>query len=888
MPYPQTQPKVKHNLLKVETTSTTTPVAEVFTSTDEIFRKIDEAVHNASTMRIKQLSSVYSYDDGPDYPGPLSSGLLILGVTDRRLGIVKTVLGGGSGSGSGVVPDGVHRATLGVKLADKHHFHKLQPKDQHNSTNFGHFMQHLRKQNRVAIIARDKFKRFGLLVPMKKQQGSASGEDDDHDGGHLSREDCAAYIHVGTIDDVKKFMVANDIHDDNDGGVKDVAAAQSSNHQKRSSSSAGTTSSAIGTEKKKKKKKKRAKIGGTKWPIYRPDLGGFDDDEGDDDTTGWPYYQPDHGDYDDDDDDDDDSETDEDGDVGDANDSKLFQASKKNTDKTFASSENTNVWDSQDTSTSNDGNFWSSSTNNKDEDMNNQGHEERNVSSSSWGINDNDDAGGNFGIGDDSNNMSSVWGNTATTTIATTTNWGTTTSDNQQQFQNGQEDVDDGGDDSRFHKDRGAAAADDFYSNLTRDQDTTADSNLFHMRKFNNWVKSIQIQELDPNAGGTGKLGPKLRILDLACGKGGDLTKWMKLDRGMKFYFGVDVARGSLKDAAIRTRTFQDDGKLSHAIFAVADLGGDVLGQDQELLTWKMEDDNRRNEPEFRMIRGGGIDSSIRFDVVSIQFAIHYMMSTRERARHFFHTVSELLEVGGNLICTTIDARVVMKKLMGLGLDLHFKDGKDIDFDKAVVETGSGACKITFEPPIVKKIFTSTSTGRDLSEEMFGLEYTFTLVEGSDHAAGVGDAVNLPEWLTPIPVLEGLANEAGLELEYAQNFHEFYNKRKDVIEYQNLLRKMKALNRSGSISKDEWDISGLYAALKFRKVGESKISTNTKQCTRGERDEVKNKRPTELTIRDVRKSKNFPRAMLKAKRAAGDDWNGLSQAEKDALFFKEF
>ena len=46
------------------------------------------------------------------------------------------------------------------------------------------------------------------------------------------------------------------------------------------------------------------------------------------------------------------------------------------------------------------------------------------------------------------------------------------------------------------------------------------------------------------------------------------------------------------------------------------------------------------------------------------------------------------------------------------------------------------------------------SDGTDLDEDLFGLEYTFTLVEGSDHEAGVGDAVNLPEWLIPIPVLD--------------------------------------------------------------------------------------------------------------------------------------
>lgn len=58
------------------------------------------------------------------------------------------------------------------------------------------------------------------------------------------------------------------------------------------------------------------------------------------------------------------------------------------------------------------------------------------------------------------------------------------------------------------------------------------------------------------------------------------------------------------------------------------------------------------------MVRGGGLGPNEKFDVVSIQFAIHYMMQTRKRARRFFRTVSELLEVGGNLICTTMDARV--------------------------------------------------------------------------------------------------------------------------------------------------------------------------------------------------------------------------------------
>ena len=136
------------------------------------------------------------------------------------------------------------------------------------------------------------------------------------------------------------------------------------------------------------------------------------------------------------------------------------------------------------------------------------------------------------------------------------------------------------------------------------------------------------------------------------------------------------------------------------------------------------------------------------------------------------------------MIATTIDARVVVEKLMGLGLDYHFDDvdaHMEIDqpeneerhcsgnkqrrvSDKkgATVTVGGGVCRLKFDADILRKVFHPPKS----SEDMFGLQYTFTLSEGSDHAAGVGEAVDLPEWLTPVPALEELAEESGLKLEY--------------------------------------------------------------------------------------------------------------------------
>ena len=448
-----------------------------------------------------------------------------------------------------------------------------------------------------------------------------------------------------------------------------------------------------------------------------------------------------------------------------------------------------------------------------------------------------------------------------------------------------------------FHADSGAAAADAFYSGLTRSLDTRADSWLYHMRAFNGWVKATQIQELNPKVKGRKARAP-LRVLDLACGKGGDLGKWVLHERGVSNYVGVDVARGSLRDAAIRARKMK---KLPKCTFTCADLGADVPGRlrspkserMQKLLSWSLQNeaDFETAEPKFKMVRGGGISLTDKFDVVSIQFAIHYMMSSRKRARRFFQTVSELLEVGGNLIVTTIDARVVLDHILGLGLDLHFdeKDASDKKGEGALVQVGGGACRLQFDGDTVKMIFSTHGSGTD-SEDLYGLQYTFTLVEGSDHAAGVGDAVNLPEWLTPIPALKSLAEEAGLELESAENFHEFYNKRRDPSVFPQAhaaLYNMKVLNRNGSISPDEWEVSRLYVALKFRKTRESSMTfedATDEDENGGESDQEVDTGEKEVAdLTPAIKAQLMPMAMMKAKKLFGEEWKDLSSEERTRL-----
>lgn len=78
------------------------------------------------------------------------------------------------------------------------------------------------------------------------------------------------------------------------------------------------------------------------------------------------------------------------------------------------------------------------------------------------------------------------------------------------------------------------------------------------------------------------------------------------------------------------------------------------------------------------------------------------------------------------------------------------------------------------------------------------------------------DAVNAPEWMIPLPVLSEMAASYGLELEYAQNFHEVVQNNRDKVDGGR--GGIRWLNYQGSISSTEWDIARIYVALKFTRV----------------------------------------------------------------------
>ncbi|KAG8365020.1 hypothetical protein BUALT_Bualt18G0059500 [Buddleja alternifolia] len=154
---------------------------------------------------------------------------------------------------------------------------------------------------------------------------------------------------------------------------------------------------------------------------------------------------------------------------------------------------------------------------------------------------------------------------------------------------------------------------------------------IIHLKQFNNWIKSVLIQLY-------AKRGDA--VLDLACGKGGDLIKWDKARIG--YYVGIDIADGSIEDCRTRYNGDADHHqRRKKYCFPARLICGDCF--------------------EVRLDKFLAEDAP--FDICSCQFAMHYSWSTEARARRALANISALLRPGGIFIGTMPDANVIIKKL---------------------------------------------------------------------------------------------------------------------------------------------------------------------------------------------------------------------------------
>lgn len=275
------------------------------------------------------------------------------------------------------------------------------------------------------------------------------------------------------------------------------------------------------------------------------------------------------------------------------------------------------------------------------------------------------------------------------------------------------------------------------YNRITeKDLRERFNSPIFYLRNFNNWVKSVLIQEY------TDKIrqkdyGRRLKILDICCGKGGDLCKWQKAH--VDHLICADIAEVSVEQCKSRYEDLRRrTGRLFTAEFIATDCTRNTLR-------------DKYNDP------------SIKFDVVSCQFGLHYSFESLSQARCMLSNISECLKPGGYFIGTTTDAYEIISRS---------KKSPDGTFGNRIFNI-----ELFFNPK------------EDCP--LFGGKYNF-------HLDGV---VDCPEFIVNFELLELLAKEYGLECVYKASFAEFYNEFSG--KYRDLLHKIKCFENYPATSEKE-------------------------------------------------------------------------------------
>lgn len=175
------------------------------------------------------------------------------------------------------------------------------------------------------------------------------------------------------------------------------------------------------------------------------------------------------------------------------------------------------------------------------------------------------------------------------------------------------------------------------YDNIAKINDGDLSSGKTPFRAFNNYVKRALIQvALDVLHHENSGLH-HAAVLDLASGRGGDIGKWIYAkSSGMprlqiSHYHCFDISSESIKEAEKRFLSYTDTNVT--ATFEVADCFSDA----------------------FLNERLPSLSLYHHYNVVSIQFALHYACDTEDHIEKLMKAISEALEEGGVFIATTVD-----------------------------------------------------------------------------------------------------------------------------------------------------------------------------------------------------------------------------------------
>jgi hypothetical protein len=216
------------------------------------------------------------------------------------------------------------------------------------------------------------------------------------------------------------------------------------------------------------------------------------------------------------------------------------------------------------------------------------------------------------------------------------------------------------------------SSEDVYYKNGNRNTATQG------LRDFHNlFVKNLLITSVSH---------PGNTLIDYACGKGGDLPKW--IDARLSFVFGIDISSDNLENrlngSCARYLNYRKKySNMPDALFVTGDSSknirdGTALGNElSKKITSAVFGQGERNEDYL----GRGVykhfgDGMDGFNISSCQFALHYFFKTPETFHNFIRNLAECTRINGYFIGTCYDGQSVFKKLK------RYNTGEGIEYYK--------------------------------------------------------------------------------------------------------------------------------------------------------------------------------------------------------------
>ncbi|KAF9764797.1 mRNA cap guanine-N7 methyltransferase [Nosema granulosis] len=156
------------------------------------------------------------------------------------------------------------------------------------------------------------------------------------------------------------------------------------------------------------------------------------------------------------------------------------------------------------------------------------------------------------------------------------------------------------------------------YNRIKKTPKERIQSKVANIRYTNNFIKAVLIRSY---------VRPHMLVLDIGCGKGGDLKKFDKA--GILEYYGLDIAELSIYDARIRHNNMNN---CYRAFFDTADVYAENFELNKE------------------------------FDIVSCQFSLHYAFQSPEHVKNTVININRHLKAGGYFFFTVPNREEILKR----------------------------------------------------------------------------------------------------------------------------------------------------------------------------------------------------------------------------------